>query len=204
MLLGLTGSIATGKSTVAMMFRERGAVLVDADRVAREVVEPGREGLRRVVEHFGQEMLDENGCLNRSKLGELIFRDHKAREKLNSLLHPLIMREMKEMTRRVWERDPRAIVIWDVPLLIEENLTQFVEQVIVVYVPEPVQLKRLMERNHLTESEAMARIRSQLSIEEKKKVADYLIDNSGSLEETESQVDRLWNYLTSKNGSSQR
>jgi dephospho-CoA kinase len=172
--------------------------------VAREVVEPGREGLRRVVEHFGQEMLDENGCLNRSKLGELIFRDHKAREKLNSLLHPLIMREMKEMTRRVWERDPRAIVIWDVPLLIEENLTQFVEQVIVVYVPEPVQLKRLMERNHLTESEAMARIRSQLSIEEKKKVADYLIDNSGSLEETESQVDRLWNYLTSKNGSSQR
>ena len=203
MLLGLTGSIATGKSTVAEMLKRRGAVVVDADQVARKVVEPGSLGLNRIKETFGSEMLTADGQLDRAKLGELVFADEEARLRLNALLHPLIMDEMKRMTAESLDKDPKSIVIWDVPLLIEENLTQFVEQVIVVYVPQAIQLKRLMERNHLTKTEAIKRMQSQLSIEEKKKVADYIIDNSGSLEETERQVDQLWRYLTLKSGSDQ-
>ncbi|MBA4541567.1 MULTISPECIES: dephospho-CoA kinase [Thermoactinomyces] len=203
MLLGLTGSIATGKSTVAEMLKRRGAVVVDADQVARKVVEPGSLGLNRIKETFGSEMLTADGQLDRAKLGELVFADEEARLRLNALLHPLIMDEMKRMTAESLDKNPKSIVIWDVPLLIEENLTQFVEQVIVVYVPQAIQLKRLMERNHLTKTEAIKRMQSQLSIEEKKKVADYIIDNSGSLEETERQVDQLWRYLTLKSGSDQ-
>ncbi|MBH8597563.1 MULTISPECIES: dephospho-CoA kinase [unclassified Thermoactinomyces] len=203
MLLGLTGSIATGKSTVAEMLKRRGAVVVDADQVARKVVEPGSLGLNRIKGTFGSEMLTADGQLDRAKLGELVFADEEARLRLNALLHPLIMDEMKRMTAESLDKNPKSIVIWDVPLLIEENLTQFVEQVIVVYVPQAIQLKRLMERNHLTKTEAIKRMQSQLSIEEKKKVADYIIDNSGSLEETERQVDQLWRYLTLKSGSDQ-
>jgi dephospho-CoA kinase len=203
MLLGLTGSIATGKSTVANMLRRRGAVLIDADQVARKVVEPGSLGLNKIIENFGSEMVTAEGRLDRAKLGELVFNDEEARERLNALLHPLIIEEMKQLTGQSLKKEPHSIVIWDVPLLIEENLTQFVEQVIVVYVPESIQLKRLMERNQLTETEAIKRMKSQLSIEDKKKVADYIIDNSGSLEDTERQVDQLWKYLTLKSGLDQ-
>jgi dephospho-CoA kinase len=203
MLLGLTGSIATGKSTVANMLRRRGAVLIDADQVARKVVEPGSLGLNKIIENFGSEMVTAEGRLDRAKLGELVFNDEEARERLNALLHPLIIEEMKQLTGQSLKKEPHSIVIWDVPLLIEENLTQFVEQVIVVYVPESIQLKRLMERNQLTETEAIKRMKSQLSIEDKKKVADYIIDNSGSLEDTERQVDQLWRYLTLKSGLDQ-
>ncbi|MGA9174074.1 MAG: dephospho-CoA kinase [Thermoactinomyces sp.] len=203
MLLGLTGSIATGKSTVANMLRRRGAVLIDADQVARKVVEPGSLGLNKIKENFGSEMVTAEGRLDRAKLGELVFNDEEARERLNALLHPLIIEEMKQLTGQSLKKEPHSIVIWDVPLLIEENLTQFVEQVIVVYVPESIQLKRLMERNQLTETEAIKRMKSQLSIEDKKKVADYIIDNSGSLEDTERQVDQLWKYLTLKSGLDQ-
>jgi len=200
MVIGLTGSIATGKSTVSEMLKRRGAVIVDADQVARQVVEPGTEGLAKVVAHFGTQVLDEEGRLHRPALASIIFNDPKQRKVLNALLHPLIIREMRKQTEESLRNDPNRIVIWDVPLLIEENLTQFVEKTIVVYVPESVQLKRLMERNSLSESEARSRIHAQLSIEEKKEMADYIIDNSGSLAETERQVDRLWNYLTSKSG----
>ncbi|MBA4496462.1 dephospho-CoA kinase [Paenactinomyces guangxiensis] len=204
MILGLTGGISTGKSTVSAMLKERGAVIIDADQVAREVVEPGTEGLRRIYEHFGKQVLHEDGRLNRSVLGDIIFWNEDLRKKLNELLHPLIRDVIMERTRVVLEKNPSEIVIWDVPMLIEGNLTQFVEKVIVVYIPEPIQLKRLMKRNSLSEAEARKRIASQLSIEEKKKLADYVIDNSGSLEMTERQVDQLWNYLTLKSGSSRQ
>jgi dephospho-CoA kinase len=203
MLLGLTGSIATGKSTVANMLRRRGAVLIDADQVARKVVEPGSLGLNKIIENFGSEMVTAEGRLDRAKLGELVFNDEEARERLNALLHPLIIEEMKQLTGQSLKKEPHSIVIWDVPLLIEENLTQFVEKVIVVYVPEAIQLQRLMKRNALSEEEARERIAAQLSIEEKKRVADFVIDNSDSLEMTERQVDQLWNYLTLRSGSNQ-
>jgi dephospho-CoA kinase len=201
--MGLTGGIATGKSTVAAMLKERGAVLIDADQVARDVVEPGTEGLRRIRERFGSRVFQEDGRLNRAALGNIIFKDEGLRKELGRLLHPLIMEEMQKRTRNALAKNPHAIVIWDVPLLIEENLTQFVEKVIVVYVPESVQLQRLIKRNALSEEEARERIAAQLSIEEKKRVADFVIDNSDSLEMTERQVDQLWNYLTLRSGSNQ-
>jgi dephospho-CoA kinase len=200
-IIGLTGGIATGKSTVSQMFRERGAAIIDADMISRQVVEPGTEGLAQVVAHFGQQVLDEEGRLNRPVLASIIFRNEERREKLNSILHPLIRREMIERTNKILKDDPDKIVIWDVPLLYEgKKMTQFVEKIIVVYVPESIQLKRLMLRNSLTGSEARSRIQAQMSIEEKRKLADFIIDNSGSLSETERQVDRLWNYLTSRSG----
>ncbi|WP_124726955.1 dephospho-CoA kinase [Staphylospora marina] len=200
MILGLTGGIATGKSTVSAMFRARGAAVVDADLVAREVVEPGSEGLRKVVNRFGKEMLDERGGLNRRALGDLVFRNPDARKDLNRILHPLIIGEMRSKTTAIREAEPERVIIWDVPLLIEENLTQFVEKVIVVYVPEELQKIRLMDRNGWSAEEAEARIRAQLSIEIKKQMADYVIDNSGTLSETERQVDQLWKSLKSSGG----
>jgi dephospho-CoA kinase len=199
-LIGLTGGIATGKSTVSAMFRKRGAVLIDADQVARMVVEPGTSGAKKVREHFGDDVFFADGRLNRAALGKIIFHDPDMRNQLNQILHPLIRQEMMKQTLDAQERDPQAIVIWDVPLLIEGKMTEMVEKVIVVYIPETLQLERLMKRNHLTEDEARRRIAAQLSIEEKKRVADYIIDNSSTLENTERQVDQIWNYLKSKNG----
>lgn len=203
LILGLTGGIATGKSTVSSMLRERGAVIIDADQVSREVVEPGSVGLDLIRKRFGDQMIDQEGKLNRTALGLLIFHDEQARKELNQLLHPLIIEQMQSHTKQIQLDKPNAIIIWDVPLLIEESLTRFVEKVIVVYIPEELQLIRLMERNHLTKEEAQARMDSQLSIEEKKHFANYLIDNSGSIHNTERQVDHLWNCLTLKNGSDQ-
>lgn len=199
MVLGLTGSIATGKSTVSQMFRQKGAEIIDADRIAREVVEPGTEGLARIVEQFGPEMLD-GGKLNRDRLGARIFQNPAEREKLNRLLHPLIVDSMHRKTEKIKkEKDPK-LIIWDVPLLIEGKLTQWVEAVILVYTPKEVQLERLMKRNSLSKEEAKKRISAQMDIEEKKKFADYVIDNRGTLSETERQVDQLWKQLISKSG----
>lgn len=200
MLLGLTGSIATGKSTVSAMLQQRGAFIIDADQAARDVVEPGSEGLNRIVAHFGDEMLNDEGKLNRARLGTVIFQDPLKREELNRLLHPLIIQTMQLQTDAIRKRDQQALIIWDVPLLIEGNLTPYVEAVILVYVPREIQLERLMQRNSLSIREAMNRIEAQMDIEEKRKFADYIIDNRGTLSDTERQVDQLWNYLISKSG----
>lgn len=196
MLLGLTGGIATGKSTVSLMFAKCGAQIIDADVIARLVVEPGSTGAAQVASRFGSHLFDEQGVLDRQKLGELIFQDASRRAELNQILHPLIRQEMREQTAVIQQNDPDAIVIWDVPLLYEGKLTNQVEKVIVVYIPEFLQIERLMKRNQLTLAQAKQRIQSQLSIEQKKSLADYLIDNSGSYEHTERQVIQLWNYLS--------
>lgn len=200
MRVGLTGSIATGKSTVTEILRRLGAYVVDADQIAREVVEPGTEGARRVREVFGDQVFFPDGRLNRAALGEIVFKDEAQRLKLNQILHPLIRKEMVQRSDYFESQNVHAIVIWDVPLLIEQKLTNYVEKIIVVYVPEKVQLERLMKRNQLSEEEARRRIDAQLSIEEKKKWADYLIDNSGSIENTERQVGQIWSDLKLKNG----
>ncbi|BCU81083.1 dephospho-CoA kinase [Polycladomyces abyssicola] len=204
MVIGLTGGIATGKSTVSRMLAERGAHIIDADQVAREVVEPHTEGWHRIRARFGKEVFHPDGTLNRQALGARVFRDAEARETLNQMLHPLIVEQMQILTKRWRERDPDGIVVWDTPLLIEGNLTKSVEKVIVVYVPESLQLQRLMARDGLSEEEARRRIASQISIEEKKRFADFLIDNSGNLAETERQVDQIWKLLNSKNGYDRR
>lgn len=202
MRIGLTGGIATGKSTVSRMLQTRGAAIVDADQVAREVVEPHTPGWRRIRERFGDRILRPDGYLDRKALRDVVFRDPQARRDLNGILHPLIRERMLEKAEFLERERPGRVIVFDIPLLYESRLTDWVEKVIVVYVPESVQIRRLMEREGIGEEEALRMVRAQMPIEEKKRMADCLIDNSGSLEETERQVDHLWRCLTSENGSS--
>lgn len=201
MRIGLTGGIATGKSTVSRMLQQRGAAIVDADQVAREVVEPHTPGWRRVRERFGEQILRPDGSLDRRALREVVFREPRARRDLNDILHPLIRRRMLEKAERLERERSGGIIVFDIPLLYESKLTHWVQKVVVVYVPEFVQIRRLMNREGIGEEEALRMIRAQIPIEEKKRMADFLIDNSGSREETERQVDHLWRCLTSENGS---
>lgn len=201
MRIGLTGGIATGKSTVSRMLQQRGAAIVDADQVAREVVEPHTPGWRRVRERFGEQILRPDGSLDRRALREVVFREPRARRDLNDILHPLIRRRMLEKAERLERERSGGIIVFDIPLLYESKLTHWVQKVVVVYVPEFVQIRRLMNREGIGEEEALRMIRAQIPIEEKKRMADFLIDNSGSWEETERQVDHLWRCLTSENGS---
>jgi dephospho-CoA kinase len=190
MILGLTGGIATGKSTVTAMLRERGIPVIDADAIAREVVEPGKPAYEAIVRHFGREILLPDGQLNRKKLGEIVFSDEAERQVLNAIVHPEVRRMMREQAELA-ERSGAAIVFLDIPLLFESKLQHMVEKIVVVYVPAATQLERLQERDELDSEQAMKRIRAQLPIEQKKEWADYLIDNQGTREETAKQVDQL-------------
>ncbi|MED4599169.1 dephospho-CoA kinase [Paenibacillus validus] len=192
MNIGLTGGIACGKSTVAAMLVRRGALLVDADRIAREVVEPGTPVLAKVIERFGADLLQEDGSLNRKKLGERIFGDPEARRDLEGLLHPSIRATMRERMRAYENEFPDRLVVVDIPLLYESGLQSMVERVMVVYVPREVQLMRLMARDGLSPEQAEQRLQSQMPIEEKRRLADIVIDNTGSLEETEKQIEAFW------------
>lgn len=192
MNIGLTGGIATGKSTVSQMLERRGAALVDADRIAREVVEPGQAPLRQIAERFGQAVLNEDGTLNRRKLGQIVFSDEAERKALEAITHPAIRALMKERMARLEAERPDRLVVVDVPLLFESKLQSLFEQVLVVYVPRSVQLARLMERDGLAEEEARKRLDAQMDIEDKKRLADYVIDNSAGLAETEEQIERFW------------
>lgn len=186
-ILGLTGSIATGKSTVSKKFLAAGFPVVDADLGARVVVESGKPGLADIVTHFGKDFLLRDGSLNRKKLGEVIFADEGKRRLLDRLLKKHIQAWIQSETEKQ-VANGHALVILDIPLLFEAEYQKQCDGVMVVYVPEAIQLQRLMARDQLTKSEAMQRIRSQLSIEEKKALADFVIDNSGTPEDTEQQV----------------
>jgi dephospho-CoA kinase len=192
MNIGLTGGIACGKSTVAAMLVRRGANLIDADQIAREVVLPGTPTLARVVERFGQAILLPDGTLNRKRLGEIVFGNPSARKDLESILHPSIRAVMKERKERFEREQPDKLVVLDIPLLYESGLESLVDAVMVVYVPRNVQIERLIRRDGLTEKQAEERLQAQMPIEEKRKRADIVINNGGTLEETERQVDEFW------------
>ncbi|MBD0381315.1 dephospho-CoA kinase [Paenibacillus sedimenti] len=192
MNIGLTGGIACGKSTVSAMLVSRGAILVDADQLARDVVEPGSPVLERVAAQFGQAVLHADGSLNRKKLGEIIFADTAARKQLENLLHPPIRSLMREQMETAEREHPQKLVVIDVPLLYESGLTSMFQEVMVVYVPREVQVERLMLRDGITEMAAQERLAAQISIEEKRGLADIVIDNSGTREETSRQVDQFW------------
>ncbi|AIQ34864.1 dephospho-CoA kinase [Paenibacillus sp. FSL R5-0345] len=195
MIIGLTGGIASGKSTVSALLVSKGARLVDADVIAREVMLPGHEVLAAAVKQFGSEILSPDGTLNRGKLGDIVFQDPAALQALNNLTHPAIRREIKERMNSMEEEDPKKLTIVDIPLLFESGLENMFHEILVVYVPREVQIARLMERNGLSLEQAEARLNAQMDIEAKRNKADYIIDNSGELAHTEQQVAVLWDRL---------
>jgi len=193
--VGLTGSIAVGKSHVANLLRELGCRVTDADEVARRVVEPGTEGLRAVVEAFGEGVLRADGTLDRARLGATVFGDEARRLLLNSLLHPLIMAEQDEQLRR-WEReDPRGVGVVDAALMIESGGYKRFDKLVVVHCRPEVQLERLMRRNQLPRAEAERRIAAQMPQEEKLRYADFAVDTSGDFEDTRRQTEAVYREL---------
>ncbi len=194
MLIGLTGGIACGKSTVSRMLAARGAVIVDADVVARDVVELGTPGLAQVVAAFGGGVLDAKGRLDRKAMGARVFGDGAARKTLEGILHPLIAQE--SMTRLAAAGASGApIVVYDAPLLIEAGRGDLFRPLVVVSAPEGVQIERLLNRDGLDEPAARARIAAQMPVAEKAALADHVVDNGGTLEQTEAQVSALWEAL---------
>ncbi|WP_107995979.1 dephospho-CoA kinase [Trichococcus paludicola] len=186
-ILGLTGSIATGKSTVAKLFLSAGIPVVDADLGARAVVLPGAPGLADIIEHFGEAYLLPDGTLDRKRLGALIFSDREKRKELDALLKERI-NDWIQAEKERYISEGHNLIVLDIPLLYEGGYEDSCDAVMVVYVPEALQFQRLMSRNHLDAEEAARRMQSQLSIEKKKELADFVIDNSGTIEETEKQV----------------
>ena len=190
--VGLTGSIAVGKSYVSGVLAELGCHVVDADALARRVVEPGAEGLRRIVEALGGWVLKPDGTLDRAAVGAVIFKDPSKRELINSLLHPLIMAEQDELLRR-WEReDPRAIGVVDAALLIESGGHARFDKLVVVHCRPEVQLERLMRRNQLSRGEAERRVAAQMPQEEKLRYADFAIDTSGDFDDTRRETEAVY------------
>lgn len=189
-IIGLTGGIASGKSTVSKMFQKRGIPVVDADQIAREVVERGKEAYEKIVGAFGREILNEDGSINRAKLGSIVFQHKTKRELLNSIVHPAVRKEMKKKQEQFVLQGAKAVVL-DIPLLFESDLTHLVDKIIVVYVNENTQLQRLMKRNHLSKEEALARINAQMPLKEKIKMADEVIDNEGEFNDTERQLEEI-------------
>lgn len=192
MNIGLTGGIACGKSTVAAMLVQRGAILIDADQIAREVVLPGSPALALVAERFGLGVLQEDGSLNRKALGEIVFRDEAARKDLEGLLHPRIRALMRERMETAERLTPDKLVVVDVPLLFESKLAYMFEETLLVYIPPELQLVRLQARDGITRQQAQSRLAAQMPIDDKRRLADRVIDNSGTIAETERQVDEYW------------
>ncbi|RYG74883.1 dephospho-CoA kinase [Lentibacillus lipolyticus] len=195
LVLGLTGSIASGKSTVSLMFDDFNIPVIDADKISREVVMPGEKAYREVVAAFGDTVLRDDKAIDRKKLGAIVFDDEEKRKMLNSIVHPAV-RERMVSKRDVYVSSGAKSVVLDIPLLYESNLTHFVDKTIVVYVDEQVQLERLMERDGYTEKEAEQRIKAQMPVKEKAARADAVIDNNGRKQETYQQLEALlydWN-----------
>ncbi len=194
-LVGLTGGVGSGKSTVAMMLRDLGALVVDADEAAHAVYEPGTPGFEAVIREFGDYYV-RDGRIDRQRLGELVFKDAASRRRLNAIVHPLVREWMAARTVEAAERGA-DIVVQDVPLLFENGLERLYSSVVLVYVPEAMQLERLVQGRGFTPERARAVIATQVPIEEKRRRAHHVIDNSGATEQTRSQVEQLWAKLVS-------
>lgn len=189
-IIGLTGGIASGKSTVSKMFKDLGIPVIDADIVARDVVEVGEDAYYKIIEEFGIEITHEDGAINREKLGSIIFTDEQKRKKLNSIVHPAVRQRMNDLKLSYIKNGEKTLVL-DIPLLFESKLTYLVEKIILVYVNPEIQLERLMNRNGLTLEAANARISSQLPLQEKVALADAVLDNNGTTDETFEQLRKI-------------
>jgi dephospho-CoA kinase len=195
--VGLTGGIVSGKSTVARMFRQLGADIIDADNIARAIVQPGEKAWKNIVHYFGKEILKDNQEINRKELARIVFADKEKLEKLNKITHPEIVAIIKNKIEEMRSKDSSdgTICIIEVPLLFEANLEGMMDKIIVVYLNREEQIKRLLIRNSLTQEEAINRIDSQIPMEKKLKKADYVIDNGASLGHTRIQVKQIWQEL---------
>ena len=190
--IGLTGGIATGKSTVSGILRELGVPVIDADEVDWRLSEKGNKVWKAVYDHFGSGYFLPDGEMDRKRLAEMVFSDREARQFLNQITHPLIQKEVERMLRQVEEDQNPPIAVLDVPLLIEVGWDRFVDEVWVVAIPEELQIRRLMQRNGMAEEQAMQRIKSQMSLKEKCRLADRVIDNSRTVQYTREQIIRIW------------
>ena len=196
MLVGLTGGIGSGKSTVARLLEKRGAVVFDADLLAREAVEPGTPGHAAVIERFGADILAPGGELDREALASIVFADPSARRDLEEIVHPEVRRLFAEGSEAY--RDTDSVVVFSAPLLVETGMHTAFEVLVVVSATVATQIERLMHQRGMSEPSIRARIDAQAPLEDKAAAADFLVDNEGSLDELESQVDRLWNDLSAR------
>ena len=194
LVVGLTGGICSGKSTVAAMFERLGAVVIDADRVAHELQAPGQPLFEAIVSAFGRQIVGEDGSIDRRRLGAIVFADPKARARLEEILHPAIVEECERRIQHA-RASGAAVCLLDAALLIESGRHARFDRIVLVEAGEAVQLDRLMARMGLSREEAMQRIRSQMPLEEKRRHAKFVIENGGSLEETERQVRAVWEQL---------
>jgi dephospho-CoA kinase len=193
--IGLTGGLASGKSLVARIFKSLGCALIDTDAIARAVVVPGTEGWQAVVKEFGPQILAENNTIDRPKLANIIFTDAGRRQILNSILHPLIISSVRQQLAEIGAREPDALVVVDVPLLIECGLQDDFDEVIVVWTSRETQVNRLMERDGLAEAEAQQRLAAQLPLDQKRAYATFVVENDADQEKTEAQVRIIFSEL---------
>lgn len=199
-IVGITGGIACGKTTVSKLLAEKGAIQINADEIGHQLLKSDSPVIDELVEAFGAEILDELGDVSRKKLAAIVFNDKSAREQLNAILHPLIIQRSRSRANQLVQDDPTCVVLLDAPLLIEAGAYDSVDLIVVISASNKTQLQRIIERSQeqnrpLTENEAQARIDSQMPLSEKVKYADVVIENEGSLEELQKQVNTLWDKL---------
>jgi dephospho-CoA kinase len=194
-IIGLTGGIGSGKSSVAEMFQDEGAYIIDFDYLARVVVEPDMPAWRDIVDYFGQEILSPDRTLNRSKLAEIVFSSAQSRKALEGFIHPRIFEKRDTLLKDIKTKDPKAIVIVDVPLLFELSLNKNFGKIILVYVSRDVQIERAIKRDALLKEEVEKRLKAQINIDKKKLLSDYIINNEGSLKNTRDQVRKVIHEL---------
>ena len=186
-LIGLTGGIASGKSTVAAILRRLGAAIINADDLSREVVQPGQEAWQKIIDSFGEQILQEDQTLDRKQLRKIVFDNREARQKLEAIIHPRV-RSLAEQRVRELAAAGSSIIVYEVPLLFENQIHLWLRPVILVACDMATQKNRLQKRDHLTDTEARQHLEAQMSLADKRKLADYVVDNNGSLEELEQQV----------------
>ncbi|MGY3128978.1 dephospho-CoA kinase [Agrococcus sp. UYP33] len=196
-LVALTGGIASGKSTISARLAERGAVVIDADAVVRELQQPGMPVLRAIADEFGDHLLLPDGALDRAALGAVVFADDRARRRLNAIVHPAVSAESGRRFAAALAADPGAVVVYDVPLLVEARPDDPWDLVVVAHAPEDVRVRRLVELRGMTEQDARARVASQASDERRLAIADVVIETDGELSTTLAQADALWERLSS-------
>jgi dephospho-CoA kinase len=195
LIVGLTGGVASGKTAVSQVLKEEGAYIIDADQIARELVQPHKPAWNELIRAFGKEILKEDGFIHRKKLADKVFADPKKRKLLNQILHPRIKEEMDRRTKEIGQKDPEAIVVIDAPLIVELGDHREMDKLIVVASTQTQQIERLKERDGIGPEEALRILSSQMPVEEKVNLADFVIRNEGSLEETKKRAKEVFKEL---------